>query len=259
MSSPCRTIFVVDDDPSVRRTLERLLRGCGFRVCSWGSSVEFLAEHDPQPPGCIILDLAMPELDGLEVQAHLAASGCDRPIIFLTGNGDIATSVKAMQAGAVNFLTKPVEERQLLHALEDALFIDTVERCAISVRCDIEQRLATLTPRERQVLEHVVSGRLNKQIAGDLGTVEKTIKVHRARVMQKMGTRSLADLVRMASLVGIEQPASAAAAPRGALRQYLASGRLDSWTISIQAGELERRPGICAPGNSLRGGGVPIR
>lgn len=196
-------VFIVDDDAEVRRALGRVLRSAAYMIRPFGSAVEFLAAHDPQIAGCVILDLAMPELNGLEVQAALASSGCRRPIIFLTGNGSIATSVSAMRAGAVNFLTKPVDNGELFAAVEEALRIDVAERSIVSHRCAAVERLGTLTPRERQVLDHVVAGRLNKQIAADLGTVEKTVKVHRARVMQKMGTRSLAELVQLAVCVGI--------------------------------------------------------
>src|SRR5262245_30981225 len=187
MELPPATVFVVDDDAEVRRALGRLLRSAGYETRTFGSAIEFLAAHDPEPAGCIILDLAMPELDGLEVQASLAASGCRRPIIFLTGNGSIPMTVMAIKAGPVNFLTKPVEDRKLFAAVEEALRIDAAERQRGSLHHDVAERLGTLTPRERQVLERVVAGRFNKQIAADLGTVEKTIKVHRARVMHKMG------------------------------------------------------------------------
>lgn len=204
-------VFIVDDDADVRRALQRLLRSAAYETRAFGSATGFLAAHDPGVVGCVILDLAMPDLNGLEVQAALATSGCHRPIVFLTGNGSIATSVCAMRAGAVNFLTKPVENGELFAAVEEALKIDIAERSIKSLRHAAAGRLGTLTPRERQVLDHVVAGRLNKQIAADLGTVEKTIKVHRARVMQKMGTRSLAELVRLAVCAGI------ASAERGAV------------------------------------------
>ncbi len=190
-------IFIVDDDADVRQSLGRLLRA-SYVTRTFSSSVDFLAAHDPQPAGCIILDLAMPDLDGLAVQASLAASGCCRPIIFFTGNGSIPQSVTALRAGAVNFLIKPVATSELFAAIEEALRIDALQRRTGSLRQVVAERLSTLTPRERQVLEGVVSGRLNKQIAADLGTVEKTIKVHRARVMHKMRARSLAELVRLA-------------------------------------------------------------
>jgi FixJ family two-component response regulator len=197
------TVFIVDDDPDVCRAMSRLLRSAGYRTRTYGSATTFLAEHDADVSGCLILDLAMPGHDGLEVQAMLSSSGCRRPVIFLTGNASIPMTVAAIRAGAVNFLTKPVSERHLFEAVEEALRIDAAERSDGRWRHAVRQRLASLTPREREVLEHVVRGRLNKQIAADLGTVEKTIKVHRARVMHKMGARSLAELVQLAGTVGI--------------------------------------------------------
>ncbi len=197
------TIYVVDDDADVCRALGRLLRSAGYTARVFRSSVVFLSEYDPQLPGCIILDVAMPEYDGLEVQAMLHSSGSPHPIIFLTANGSIPRSVAAIRAGAVNFLTKPFEEKRLFEAVEEALRINATQRHSSMMRRAITERLRTLTPRERQVMEHVVRGRLNKQIAADLGTVEKTIKVHRGRVMQKMGVRSLAELVQLASSLGV--------------------------------------------------------
>jgi FixJ family two-component response regulator len=197
------TIFIVDDDPDVCRAMSRLLRSAGYKACTFDSATTFLADHDPEVSGCLILDLAMPGLDGLEVQAMLNSSGCQRPVIFLTGNASIPMTVAAIRAGAVNFLTKPVSEPRLFEAVEEALKIDAAERSDGRWRHAMQERLASLTPRERQVLEHVVRGRLNKQIAADLGTVEKTIKVHRARVMHKMGVRSLAELVQLAGSVGV--------------------------------------------------------
>jgi FixJ family two-component response regulator len=203
MESPLVTIYVVDDDPDVCRALGRLLRSAGYAARVFRSSVEFFSAYDPQPPGCIILDIAMPHYDGLEVQAMLRSSGCPHPVIFLTANGSIPCSVAAIRGGAVNFLTKPFEEKQLFEAVEEALKINAAQRHTSMLRRLITERLQTLTPRERQVMEHVVRGRLNKQIAADLGTVEKTIKVHRGRVMQKMGARSLAELVQQASSLGV--------------------------------------------------------
>lgn len=203
MDTPPATIYVVDDDADVRKALARLLRSAGYESRAFATGAEFLAAHDPSVPGCIILDLAMPDCGGLEVQACLAASGSRRPIIFLTANGSIGTTVRALKAGAVNFLMKPVEQNELFAAVEEALRVDAAERTKESFQKRVAQRLASLTPRERQVLEHVVAGRLNKQIAADLGTVEKTVKVHRARVMHKMGARSLAELVHLAASLGI--------------------------------------------------------
>ena len=198
-------LYIVDDEPEVRRALARLLRAAGYTTRSYGSASEFLASGEARlSAGCIILDLAMPGLNGLELQECLTGYGCHRPIIFLTGNGDISKTVRAMKAGAVNFLTKPVDDRVLLAAVEEALRVDAAERAAWSTRHSISERLSTLTRRERQVFEQVVAGRLNKQIAAELGIVEKTIKVHRARVMRKMNAGSIVELVHLASVVGVD-------------------------------------------------------
>jgi FixJ family two-component response regulator len=194
---------VIDDDPSVLRALTRLFTVAGFETRAFPSPAAFLQAHDPAMPGCLVLDLALPGLDGLELQQALTVSDCARPIVFITGRGDIPTSVRAMKGGAVDFLTKPVNDKDLLAAVRDALEIDRIAREAQVEMDGLRRRLATLTPREREVLEHVVAGRLNKQIAADLGTVEKTIKVHRARIMEKMAVRSLADLVRVAERLGV--------------------------------------------------------
>jgi FixJ family two-component response regulator len=203
MSDETATVYLVDDDPSILRALARLLRAGGHQVSAFRSPQEFLAQHDADAPGCVVLDLAMPGLNGLELQTALSAAGCQRPIVFLSGHGDVPSSVRAMKAGAVDFLTKPVSEGDLLAAIQRAIERDQTMRRARAELQAIGERLNTLTPREREVLRHVVSGQLNKQIAADLGTVEKTVKVHRSRVMEKMGVRSLADLVRMAERVGI--------------------------------------------------------
>jgi FixJ family two-component response regulator len=204
-------LYIVDDDPEVRRALARLLRSAGYTTRSFGSASEFLVSGEARfSAGCIILDLAMPGLNGLELQEYLSSSGFHRPIIFLTGNGDISKSVRAMKAGAVNFLTKPVDEHELLQAVEEALRVDAAGRAIWTTRHSVSERLATLTRRERQVFEFVVAGRLNKQIAADLGIVEKTIKVHRARMMHKMNAASIVELVHLASLVGVDSwPTSA--------------------------------------------------
>ena len=194
---------MVDDDPSVLRALTRLLSAAGLEARAFASPAAFLEQHDPAAPGCLVLDLALPGLDGLELQQALADADCARPIVFITGRGDIPTSVRAMKGGAVDFLTKPVNDRDLLAAVHHAIEIDRRGREARVELDALKQRLASLTPREREVLAHIVAGRLNKQIAGDLGTVEKTIKVHRARIMAKMAVRSLADLVRVAERLGI--------------------------------------------------------
>jgi len=197
MSQVEPTVFIVDDDPAVLESLSRLLRAIHFPVVTFGSPQEFLERHDPHTPGCLVLDVAMPGLNGLELQEALRAKGSVIPIIFLTGHGDIPMSVQAMKGGALDFLTKPVRDEDLLKAVAAALEKDRVEQQSRAELDDIQERLATLTPREREVLTHVVSGQMNKQIAYDLGTVEQTIKVHRARVMEKMKVNSMAELVRL--------------------------------------------------------------
>lgn len=203
MTGPASTVFLVDDDPSVLRAVARLLQSGGFTVHTFDSAEGFLAQHDPAIPGCAVLDIAMGGLSGLELQRALAERNSDRPIVFLTGRADIPASVQAMKAGAVDFLTKPVEPDQLIAAIGQALERDRSIRAARAERESIEQRLASLTSREHEVLRHVISGRLNKQIAADLGTAEKTVKVHRGRIMAKLGVRSVADLVRMTQQVGL--------------------------------------------------------
>jgi FixJ family two-component response regulator len=194
---------VVDDDAAILRALSRLLSGAGLKVRSYSSPGDFLADQSPEVPGVALFDVAMPGLDGLGLQQALADRGIQRPIVFITGEGDIPTSVRAMRAGAVDFLTKPVDRGILLEAIERAATQDRLARERHADLAAVEAKLALLTPRERQVLDHVVAGRLNKQIAYELGTVEKTIKVHRARVMQKLGVRNMADLMRLVAQVGI--------------------------------------------------------
>jgi FixJ family two-component response regulator len=197
------TVFLIDDDPSILRALTRLLRANGHQVGAFRSPRDFLAQHDAMVPGCVVLDLAMPGLNGLELQTALAAAGCQRPIVFISGHGDVPSSVRAMKAGAVDFLTKPVSEENLLAAIQRAMEHDRLMRQTRAELQAIGERLNRLTPREREVFVHVVAGQLNKHIAADLGTAEKTVKVHRSRVMEKMGVRSLADLVRMAERIGL--------------------------------------------------------
>ena len=192
------TVYLVDDDPGVLKSLSRLLRAKGYDVKPYSSPQAFLEEHDEAIPGCALLDVSMPDLDGLEIQDVLiTASGSHRPIVFVTGKGDIPTSVRAMKAGAIDFLTKPVKEQDLIEALSRAEARDAKLRRIQSELESVQAKLKRLTPREHEVLTHVVAGRLNKQIAGELGTVEKTIKVHRSRMMEKLGIRTVADLVRM--------------------------------------------------------------
>jgi FixJ family two-component response regulator len=197
------TVFLVDDDARVLKALSRLIRARNYAVQSYTSPQEFLSRHDATIPGCAVLDVSMPGLDGLAIQQALTAAGSERPVIFLTGKGDIPTSVRAMKAGAIDFLTKPVQDQDLFEAIARAETNDARSRRTHDEVAAIEAKLATLTPREREVLTHVVAGKLNKQIAGDLGTVEKTIKVHRGRMMEKLGVRMVADLVRMAEKAGI--------------------------------------------------------
>jgi FixJ family two-component response regulator len=203
MMTPSPTVFIVDDDSAVLKSLARLLRSARLNVMAFGSPQEFLERHDPRAPGCLVLDLAMPGLNGLELQAALTVKGSAIPIIFLTGHGNIPTSVQAMKRGALDFLTKPVNDDDLLKAVQAAMEQDRIARIARAELEDIQARLDSLTPREREVLTHVVSGQLNKQTAADLGTVEKTIKVHRGRVMEKMKVHSVAELVHLAERAGI--------------------------------------------------------
>ena len=197
------TVFLVDDDVGVVKAMSRLLRARGYDVRSFASAEEFLERHDAAVAGCAVFDVAMPGLDGLALQQVLTANGKQRPVIFLTGKGNIQKSVRAMRAGAVDFLTKPVCDKDLLEAIRRAEVEDARTRQTHTEVAAIEAKIATLTPREREVLSHVIAGRLNKQIAGDLGTVEKTIKVHRGRVMEKLGVHTVADLVRLADKAGI--------------------------------------------------------
>jgi FixJ family two-component response regulator len=197
-------VFVVDDDASVRKALARLIRSAGYQVNTFASAREFLDRiKADQEPGCLVLDVRMPGLSGLDLQHELQSADISLPIVFMTGHGDIPMSVRAMKAGAVDFLPKPVKDAELLRAIEQARTRAAQEHAAATERQNILRRLETLTPRERDVMALVVRGLLNKQIAFELGTVEKTIKVHRARVMEKMQVESLAELVRIAERVGI--------------------------------------------------------
>ncbi len=203
MNPTASTVFLVDDDPRVVAALARLLRAADFEVRSFSSAEEFLRKHDASAPGCAVLDIAMSRMNGLELQRTLADAGCERPIIFLTARGDIPMSVQAMKTGAVDFLVKPVSEEKLLAAIRLAHDKDRADRLARAALADVKARLATLTPREDEILRFVIAGFLNKQIASELGTAEKTVKAHRGRVMRKMGVRSVADLMRATMRAGI--------------------------------------------------------
>ncbi len=203
-------VFVVDDDASVRKSLERLLTSVGYRVQTFESARDFLGRPQTSEggPQCLILDIRMPGVSGLDLQTSLRSSGATIPIIFSTGFGDVSSSVRAMKIGAVDFLTKPIDEEELLAAVERGLTLDAEMRRVDAVMTVLTTRQDRLTPRENQVFALVVTGMLNKQIAGRLGTCERTIKVHRARIMKKMEAGSVADLVRMADRLGLP-PAAA--------------------------------------------------
>ena len=196
-------MFVVDDDAAVCRALCRLLRSAGYKPETFTSAEDFLERSHLDPPGCILVDMKLPGLDGLELQQTLVGAKLHLGIVFITGHGDIPMSVRAMKAGAVDFLSKPFNDEELLQAVAQALNNSRREQSEQEEVTEILTRLSTLTAREREVLCHVVAGQLNKQVAADLGVVEKTIKVHRARLMDKMGTRSLAELVTMAVRIGL--------------------------------------------------------
>jgi RNA polymerase sigma factor (sigma-70 family) len=197
-------VYVVDDDPSVGKALERLMRSAGHDVRTFTSALEFLEGRKLETPACLILDLNMPGLNGLELQEYLADQAIPLPIVFITGYGTIPESVKAMKAGAVDFLQKPFSDEDLLSAISRALETDRRARQDQEQLKKLRERLEALTPREYEVFRLVATGMLNKQIAFQLGTAEKTVKVHRARVMAKMGAQSLADLVRFADKLGSE-------------------------------------------------------
>jgi len=196
-------VFIVDDDASVRTALEDLLRSVGLEVKSFGSTQDFLHHKRPDAPGCIVLDVRMPGQSGLEFQRTLATAGIDLPIIFITGHGDIPMSVRALKAGAIEFLTKPLHEQQLLDAIQVGIDRDRAQRQKAKTVAELQERLEALTARERDVLTLVITGQMNKQIAAQLNVSEATIKVHRGQIMHKMRARSLVDLVRMADTLGV--------------------------------------------------------
>ena len=202
MSEPAK-VFVVDDEAQVRKGLERLLRAAGLQVSAFASAQDFLAAADADPPGCVILDYQMPGLNGLELQEMLTARAHRLEIVFLSGHADIPKSVRAMQGGAVDFLVKPATRDEILGAVNRALERGAERRTDDAEVEAVLRRVALLSPREREVLGHVIAGRLNKQIAGLLGTAEKTVKIQRAGMMQKMGARSVAELVRLTEKAGL--------------------------------------------------------
>src|SRR6266853_5398852 len=197
MTEAAPIVFVVDDDPSVRRAIKRLIGSEGLQVELFGSAQEFLKSRRPDAPSCLVLDIKLPGISGLDFQPQLAAAGIRIPIIFITGHGDIPMTVRAMKAGAVEFLTKPFRDRDLLDAIQLALERDRTRRQQEAEIATLRERLESLTPRERELLPLVISGLLNKQIAAEIGATEATVKVHRSQLLRKMGADSLPDLVRM--------------------------------------------------------------
>ncbi|MEJ0091670.1 MAG: response regulator transcription factor [Limisphaerales bacterium] len=203
MTEPEPIVFIVDDDLSVRRSTERLIRSAGLNVQTFTSAEEFLKHPKPEGPACLVLDVRMPKLSGMDLQRELTQSGIHIPIIFITGHGDIPMSVRAMKAGAVEFLTKPFKSRSLLDAVHAAIDRDRSAHKQRNEIGELRERYEQLTPREREVMVLVAAGLLNKQVAGELATTERTIKFHRAHIMQKMRAESLADLVRMTEKLGV--------------------------------------------------------
>lgn len=213
MSAPFATVFIVDDDASVRVALARVVRSAGFAVETFESAEAFLRRKPFEGLGCLLLDLRMPGLTGTALQAELAARGIRLPIVFVSGHGEVPDSVKALKQGAVDFLTKPVDEDALLAAIDEALARGRASRASDQDRAEVAARLETLTDREREVLRYVIGGALNKQTAADLGITEATVKVHRGRVMEKLGAASVADLVRMCDAAGVT-PLAPASTPK---------------------------------------------
>jgi FixJ family two-component response regulator len=197
------TVFLLDDEPGMLKALTRLLKAEGYTVCAFTSAKSFLESYQPEAVSCLVLDVAMPELNGLELQQRLTQAGVLLPIVFLTGHGDIPMSVQAIKEGALDFLTKPVKDVDLLRAVRAALQRAAEQRESIAEAALLRERYSGLTPREREVMAHVVAGELNKQVAYALGIGEHTVKVHRSRVMEKMGVQSLPDLVRVAERLGL--------------------------------------------------------
>ena len=215
MSAEQATVFVVDDDASVRKALTRLIRSAGWEAKAFASAREFLDQGPPAGPGCLVLDVRMPGLNGLDLQAEMTARNLQTPIIFLTGHGDVPLSVKAMKGGALDFLTKPFKDKDLLGVIKEALQKDARLQVAQMEKAEIQGRIRSLTPREREVLFLVVKGKMNKEIADALGTAERTVKVHRGRVMHKMQVQSVAELVRTVARVQAEGASPDAGTTKG--------------------------------------------
>jgi RNA polymerase sigma factor (sigma-70 family) len=203
MTEPDSIVFVVDDDPSVRRAIKRLVESVGLHVELFGSATEFMNSSHPDVASCLVLDIRLPGISGLDFQRELVKMKYEIPTIFITAHGDIQMTVRAMKAGAVEFLTKPFRDQDLLDAIQIALERDRARRQRQAEIATLRERLESLTPREREVLPLVVSGLLNKQVAAEIGTTEATVKVHRSQLMRKMGADSLPELVRMAEKIGI--------------------------------------------------------
>lgn len=206
MAEKNTVVFVIDDDPSVRKSLSRLLRSVGHSVETFSSAEEFLAREHFDGIGCILLDVQMPGLSGMDLQAELSKAETSMPIVFITGHGDIPMSVEAMRKGAVHFLIKPFDDNDLLAAVREAIQKDRRAKAEQTEVQDIRRRLSLLTPREYEILRYVITGMLNKQIAFTLNIAEKTVKIHRGRVMEKLGVDSVAELVRLAEKARIESP-----------------------------------------------------
>jgi len=214
MTASAPTVFIVDDDAPLCRALARLLREHGWPTAAYASAEDFLAQRDAQTPGCLVLDVSLPGLDGLALQRRLAQDGPALPIIFLTGHGDIPMSVQAVKAGAVDFLTKPVSAESLLAAVRAGVAQDALARRSLSENVALRERFAGLTQREREVLAALAAGKLNKQIAGDMNIVEQTVKFHRARIMERMQAHTVAELMHMVARLELAQDNPPTATPR---------------------------------------------